>query len=1112
MSQGPHAWILGRLDAFLTEEQRRSPPEELGRYRVLVGALLFLLTTAMLVVGTGPLLLDPLPRMMAGTASVGWVSLLLLLRRQSSPRIPALVVCGLLTATLMVATFAMSQPGRAQSLPSEVATAAFTLIPVLAVYLAGVRAGFFFTAFFCINVGVLRPLYLSDFGALHPVFSEVRPWVNGFLEALLLMLTWSLSALFSSARDAANATVRESERKLVSLIESTDDPVCALDAEGRIVSANSAAKQIFHEAFGREARPGDTLDERTTAEKRTAWRARLARVLQGQPHRYEVSYTLGDRTLELDLSLHPILDAKGRPVGVTVFGRDITERKRAEARQNELHRSLMEASRQAGMAEVATGALHNVGNTLNSVNVSASVVLERLRGSRMPLLARAVDLLKEHAQDLPTFLSEDARGQKLPEYLSFVTHQLGQEHGMMVEEMQRLVRNMEHVKAVVSVQQEHARLRGQVEPIQMAELIDDALRLHAASFERSGIRMRRECAELPPVLVDRHRLLQILVNLLSNARHALLESEREEKLLSLRVRAGEEGRLRIEVCDNGVGVAPEHMPRLFAHGFTTKKDGHGFGLHASAAAAEEMGGRLSCESGGRGSGRHLHPRAAPAAPGSQGERMNRRLVPRVRAALLAASMAGTLAHSHQTPPGDVYPVVTRSERGFVVTYRSSLEDRYYAQPHGLDGQPSAAKKSVPKSKVPSSVRTVNKWRKPKNFPADKEKAVLQAIFVGYGTVAGTMSDGTSAEWIPHGERRCLAVPPADRHPRAALYPARKGARWPDGTRAARRTAGARLRARRLLGQRGPPAHVQLLGALFRCARADPARGRRIHVEHGPCLRGERGRGPGGRPPSRLEGAVPHPHVDHSLARGPRDSGQVASTALTRPASPAAVRQGRLGEAQHPLALGLRQPEALDLRRQVLPLQLAADAGVEPHRERGVLELALAAAAELAHQVRVPAQVILLVVVLGPVERGQRQDGQQQGTALPRHGLPRRRERLLLLRLVRVEHGRHVLALVGTLGGVGLLPEPPQQRLVGDPRRVVVELEGLRVVPEPLIGRVRLAAAGVAHTGPNHSRQTPEPGVGAPESTQGEGGRLHAAGGRFELQGWLHGVSSTFSYG
>ncbi|HEX8539450.1 MAG TPA: ATP-binding protein, partial [Cystobacter sp.] len=134
------------------------------------------------------------------------------------------------------------------------------------------------------------------------------------------------------------------------------------------------------------------------------------------------------------------------------------------------------------------------------------------------------------------------------------------------------------------------------------ELIDDALRLHSTSFERLGIRIRREYDELPQVPLDRHKLLQILVNLLTNARHALLESGRDAKLLSLRVRKGEDERLRIEVSDNGVGITPEHMQRMFEHGFTTKKDGHGFGLHASALAAREMDGRLSCASAGPGQG------------------------------------------------------------------------------------------------------------------------------------------------------------------------------------------------------------------------------------------------------------------------------------------------------------------------------------------------------------------------------------------------------------------------------------------------------------------------------------------------------------------------------
>jgi signal transduction histidine kinase len=347
---------------------------------------------------------------------------------------------------------------------------------------------------------------------------------------------------------------------------------------------------------------GDSLDTWSTAERRAEWRGNLARVLQGRTIRYEFPFRVGERILVVDLSLHPIPGEGGRPVGVTVFGRDVTDRKAAEARLGELHRHLLEASRRAGMAEVATGVLHNVGNTLNSVNVSASLVIERLSGSRIPMLERAVDMLRANAADLPAFLSEDAKGRQLPEYFSSVTQHLAQEHAALLAEMQALTQSVEHIKAVVSMQQENARFAGLLERVPVAELIDDALRLHSHGFERLGIRIHREYTELPPVLVDRHKLLQILVNLLSNARHALLESGREDKLLTLCVRPDGEERVCIEVRDNGVGISPEHLSRLFVHGFTTKKDGHGFGLHASAVAAEELHGRLRCDSAGPGQG------------------------------------------------------------------------------------------------------------------------------------------------------------------------------------------------------------------------------------------------------------------------------------------------------------------------------------------------------------------------------------------------------------------------------------------------------------------------------------------------------------------------------
>lgn len=298
--------------------------------------------------------------------------------------------------------------------------------------------------------------------------------------------------------------------------------------------------------------------------------------------------------------------------------RHLSLQQSTEARMAELHRSLVEVSRQAGMAEIATGVLHNVGNTLNSINVSAGVVGERLRSSRVQGLAKAVELLKANADRLPAFLTQGARGQQLPAYLVAVAEHLVREREALLQEVQVMAENIEHVKAIVSVQQEHARPTGLVERLPVAQLVDDALRLHAISFERLGIQVHREYEPMGLVEVDRHRLLQVLLNLLSNARHALLESGRPDRHVTIRVQQGEGQRLRIEVADNGVGIAPESLARLFTQGFTTKRGGHGFGLHISALAAQELGGQLTARSEGLGQGAtftlELPPRGAQATP------------------------------------------------------------------------------------------------------------------------------------------------------------------------------------------------------------------------------------------------------------------------------------------------------------------------------------------------------------------------------------------------------------------------------------------------------------------------------------------------------------------
>ncbi len=280
---------------------------------------------------------------------------------------------------------------------------------------------------------------------------------------------------------------------------------------------------------------------------------------------------------------------------------EITERKRIEAEVASINRKLIDASRQAGMAEVATGVLHNVGNVLNSVNVSATLVTDQVKKTKSSSLAKVVALLREHEADLGIFLTQDPKGRQLPGYLDTLATHLGTEQSAVLAELKNLQKYIGHIKDIVAMQQNYAKVSGVTETVAIKELIEDTLNLNAECLAGDDIRVTREFMAQPTVEVDKHRVLQILVNLVRNARHACLDSGRPDKQMTLRVTNGQE-RVQISVADNGVGIPAANLIRIFNHGFTTKKNGHGFGLHSGANAAREMGGELSVRSDGPGRG------------------------------------------------------------------------------------------------------------------------------------------------------------------------------------------------------------------------------------------------------------------------------------------------------------------------------------------------------------------------------------------------------------------------------------------------------------------------------------------------------------------------------
>jgi PAS domain S-box-containing protein len=283
--------------------------------------------------------------------------------------------------------------------------------------------------------------------------------------------------------------------------------------------------------------------------------------------------------------------------------RDITDRKRTEAESAALQKQLLDASRKAGMAEIAIGVLHNVGNVLNSINVTVSMLDARLRTLRVLKLHQALQMLRNLLEPAPDTPAPNALP-RLLNYLDTLAAYFNDEQHYLLKELRTASEHIEHANHIIQSQQAYALPHGANELVLLTRLLDDAVAMTIA--DRHAIQVQRYYERLPPILTDKHKLLQIIINLMRNAKDALCMRPTAEEPRQLTVHLWrKEQQVQIEVRDNGVGIAPEHLAQVFAFGFTTKIEGHGFGLHASANLATELGGRLSGHSAGLGQGAHF---------------------------------------------------------------------------------------------------------------------------------------------------------------------------------------------------------------------------------------------------------------------------------------------------------------------------------------------------------------------------------------------------------------------------------------------------------------------------------------------------------------------------
>jgi len=425
----------------------------------------------------------------------------------------------------------------------------------------------------------------------------------------LLLIVAGLVRMRLTAHAARETTERanEAHAKLAAIVESSSEAIIGESLDGKILSWNRGAEKTFgysaQEVIGCDAglaepadRPGEIAALRRTA------------LDGGSVEQFETRRLRKDgRQIDVSLSLSLVRNNRNEIIGFSRIVRDITAQKRVEVELREAHdqlktahTNLVDTARRAGMAEVAIGVLHNIGNVLNSVNVSAGMLDRKMRLSKASGLCKVVAMLREHEADLGQFMDQDGKGREVISYLDKLSQAMTLEQKDVLTELEGLSKNVEHVKEIVNAQQSYATAAALVQSLNVRDLLEDALRINLISLGRHQVHVVRNYDHTHLIYGDKHKVLQVLVNLITNAKQAMSKSD--IKTLTLSTETGPAGEIRVSIQDTGCGIAPENITRIFSHGFTTKEGGHGFGLHSSILSAKEMKGALTVHSDGPGLG------------------------------------------------------------------------------------------------------------------------------------------------------------------------------------------------------------------------------------------------------------------------------------------------------------------------------------------------------------------------------------------------------------------------------------------------------------------------------------------------------------------------------
>jgi len=240
---------------------------------------------------------------------------------------------------------------------------------------------------------------------------------------------------------------------------------------------------------------------------------------------------------------------------------------------------LLESARAAGVAEVAINVLHNIGNVLNSVNVINQTNYEIIKKSKTNALHKTTELLTENTDHIADYLSSDPRGKKIPELFVKLAIALKEENSSLEENSYRMLNSISMMTNIISTQQEYAKTDLLQENIQLSSILDEAISIQANLIKTHHVQLIRHYQKVPDICAEKAKVYQILNNLLVNAIQASTDYKDIDHIIDLDIYQQDES-IIFEIKDDGVGIKKEDLTKVFHHGYTTKKTGHGFGLHS----------------------------------------------------------------------------------------------------------------------------------------------------------------------------------------------------------------------------------------------------------------------------------------------------------------------------------------------------------------------------------------------------------------------------------------------------------------------------------------------------------------------------------------------------